>query len=87
MGRDEDAFEALCCLASMEKWCWRVGCTTCGSMHFRASLRKLVEGEHPGSRAWAVGTKRLLPSPNLLRPLVGQAVNSVTPSLHVRLIG
>ena len=47
-----NAFVALCELASREKWCWRIGCTTCGCMQFRHSFKKLINGLHPDSPNW-----------------------------------
>ena len=55
---DENAFEALCLLASKERWCWKNGCTTCGCMHFRCAFRLLTEGEHPHSENWHVTKRR-----------------------------
>jgi hypothetical protein len=47
-----NAFEALCALASRESWCWRLGCTTCGCMHFRYGLMEMARGGHPDSPNW-----------------------------------
>lgn len=47
-----NAFEALCALAAQEKWCWKLGCTTCGCMFFRHGLRELAAGRHPADEAW-----------------------------------
>lgn len=47
-----NAFEALCELASRERWCWKLGCTTCGCMHFRYGLRELALGRHPDADDW-----------------------------------
>jgi hypothetical protein len=47
-----NAFEALCALASDEKWCWKIGCGTCGHTHFRYGFKELAMGRHPGSCEW-----------------------------------
>ncbi|MBX5461379.1 MAG: hypothetical protein IRZ28_09855 [Steroidobacteraceae bacterium] len=47
-----NAFEALCELAGRERWCWNLGCTTCGCMHFRYGLRELALGRHPDADDW-----------------------------------
>jgi hypothetical protein len=49
-----NAFEALCARAGTEKWCWDIGCTTCGHLHFRFAFRDLSTGLHPDSPAWRV---------------------------------
>jgi hypothetical protein len=38
-------FQELCILASRERWCWKIPCTTCGNADFRFALRELAEGE------------------------------------------
>ena len=49
-----DAFLALCELASKEDWCWKIPCTTCGSMYFRMSFLELINGKHPDDADWSV---------------------------------
>lgn len=51
-------FEALCELASRERWCWDLGCTTCGHRLFRYALRQLAAGRHPSESAWVVRSDR-----------------------------
>lgn len=55
----DNAFEALCALASDEKWCWKLTCTTCGAVHFKAGLRRLGDGEHPLSSNWQIHRRRV----------------------------
>ena len=43
-----NAFEAMSKLASQEKWCWNLNCTTCGQLHFRFGLVELTRGKHQG---------------------------------------
>jgi hypothetical protein len=52
---DGNAFDALCELAAMENWCWRIPCTTCGHLYFRYGFRELVRGKHPQSSDWRAG--------------------------------
>jgi len=52
MGTERNAFNALCLLASREKWCWKLFCTTCGHGHFRCALFELAEGRHPEKDGW-----------------------------------
>jgi len=47
-------FEALCALASRERWCWKIVCTTCGHMLFRYALRQLASGKSPNDEDWLV---------------------------------
>lgn len=56
-----NAFEALCILAGRENWCWNIGCTTCGCMHFRHSLRLLAQGRDPQEPGWPVRKDRRIP--------------------------
>jgi hypothetical protein len=41
-------FEALC----EERYCWRLGCTTCGTWPLRADLYRLILGFHPDDADW-----------------------------------
>jgi len=45
-------FEALCVLASKERWCWKLYCTTCGHLHFRYAFIELSQGKSPGGENW-----------------------------------
>lgn len=47
-------FEELCLLASKEKWCWNIICTTCGHMHFRYAFLELANGKSPVNTDWGV---------------------------------
>ncbi len=50
----KNAFEALCELASMERWCWRMDCPTCGHAYFRLGFREILRGNHPDQATWTV---------------------------------
>ena len=47
-------FESLCKLASDETWCWNLGCTTCGHMHFRYAFLELTKGRSPTDSQWQI---------------------------------
>ncbi len=47
-------FEALCNIASCERWCWKMRCSTCGHMLFRYALRQLALGVDPTKPTWVV---------------------------------
>jgi len=47
-------FESLCKLASDETWCWNLGCTTCGHMHFRYAFLELAKGKSPTDSQWQI---------------------------------
>ena len=49
-----NAFEALCNLASKEHWCWKMYCTTCGTMHLRYSLQEIAKGLSPEDTNWII---------------------------------
>jgi hypothetical protein len=49
---ERQPYEALCELASHERWCWNIICTTCGHMLFRYALRQLAAGVHPNDARW-----------------------------------
>jgi hypothetical protein len=53
-----NAFEEVCKLASNENWCWKLGCTTCGCLHFRYSFQELARGKSPSDRNWLVYSRR-----------------------------
>ena len=50
----QNAFEALCALASREGWCWKLSCITCAHMFFRYSFMELSKDKHPDSPEWIV---------------------------------
>ena len=54
---DENPFETMCKIASKEKWCWRIWCTTCGHMYFRYGFLELATGKHPKNDNWLSGQK------------------------------
>ncbi len=54
----ENAFESLCAKAGAEKWCWDIGCTTCGHLHFRFAFRDLSAGLQPTSKDWQIHRKQ-----------------------------
>lgn len=47
-----NAFLAMAELASKENWCWKIPCTTCGSMYFKSAFRELISGKHPDQKEW-----------------------------------
>ena len=51
-------FEEVCGLASEEGWCWKLGCTTCGNLHFRYSFSELAAGKSPSKPKWIIHHKR-----------------------------
>jgi hypothetical protein len=53
-GVPRNPFTALCELASRERWCWKLVCTTCGHGAFRWALRALAQGRHPDDVDWPV---------------------------------
>ena len=53
-----NAFESFCQLASNEKWCWNLACTTCGHIHFRFSLLELAKGLSPNDKGWIIHRRR-----------------------------
>lgn len=61
-------FEEICKLASKERWCWKIFCTTCGHMDFRYAFAELAAGNSPDNDSWLVhksnaGYSDLLGSP------------------------
>ncbi|MBP7370288.1 MAG: hypothetical protein KA902_02515 [Arenimonas sp.] len=54
MSSDINSFVALCLLASKERWCWNLICTTCGHMQFRYAFKEIAKGVHPGGEYWTV---------------------------------
>lgn len=56
IGPRTNAFTELCLLASRERWCWKIGCTTCGHDSFRQALWALVHGKHPDVE-WSIDSR------------------------------
>ena len=52
--RVRNRFLTLCSLASQEKWCWKLECSTCGHEPFQYGLQAIAEGQDPESEAWSV---------------------------------
>ena len=50
----QNAFEALCALASRKGWCWKLSCITCAHMLFRYGFMELSKDKHPDSPEWIV---------------------------------
>ena len=40
-------FERLVTVANQKRWCWNIGCTTCGNMQIRNSLELIGMGQLP----------------------------------------
>lgn len=51
---NENAFEQVCQLASSERWCWKIPCTTCGNHNFRFSFREISRGKQPKDSDWVI---------------------------------
>jgi len=47
-------FEMLCKLATMEEWCDKLYCGTCGHTHFRYGLLEIAHGKSPADDDWIV---------------------------------
>lgn len=47
-------FEALALIASEERWCWNLYCTTCGHTHFKYAFRELAKGKSPHDDGWII---------------------------------
>ena len=52
-----NAFAAICCLASSNKWCWDLYCTTCGHSDFRNAFFQISLGRHPSREDWKPKTR------------------------------
>ena len=52
------AFEAVCELASRERWCWEMACGTCGHLYFRCALLELSDGMRPDVDGWITRESR-----------------------------
>jgi len=50
--------ESLCRLASEEKWCWDLYCSTCGHLHFRYAFAELAQGKSPDQSGWLIHRRR-----------------------------
>jgi len=64
-----NAFEAVCEIASQERWCWDMGCTTCHHMHFNYSLLEVSDGKHPDIKGWVTRKSKHHALTRLLGPL------------------
>lgn len=67
---------ALSELAGRERWCWNLGCTTCGCMHLRQGLACVGLGLHPDDPEWPIhrrstGTPPVLADMDWWRPDAG----------------
>jgi hypothetical protein len=51
-------YNAVCNIASDENWCWKIGCTTCGCMHFRYAFYELMIGRHPDDADWQTRSEK-----------------------------
>lgn len=67
-----DPFAAMCKIASEERWCWNIYCTTCGHMHFRYAFKELINGKHPDQPDWVTTKKNHHQLESLLGPLPSQ---------------
>lgn len=68
MSLPENAWEAVCVIASEQQWCWNLTCTTCGASLWRYALAEVGAGRHPSDPNWATSNDhRNLPNPNELR--------------------
>ncbi len=56
--KDMNQFEALCKLASDEKWCWNMFCTTCRHMHFRYAFAEMAAGKSPIDSGWIIHVRK-----------------------------
>ena len=78
-----NAFESLCALASKERWCWKLYCTTCGTMHLRYSLQEIAKGISPEDEDWIINGRdthykdRLGVLPKTFTPEVNESVQRV----------
>lgn len=53
-------FEALCELASKERWCWKYPCSTCANVEFRYGFLELAKGKHPSDKDWIMNQDDIL---------------------------
>lgn len=55
-------FVALCEVASKNRWCWKLFCTTCGHGAFRVSFSRIIRGQHPDDESfWPNGKENASP--------------------------
>jgi len=52
LSQNMNAFNELCKLASKEKWCWKVPCSTCANYDFRYAFLQLAEEKIPNEATW-----------------------------------
>lgn len=45
-------FNALCLIADRENWCWKLYCTTCGTLCFRYGFYQIAQGVYPSTPGW-----------------------------------
>jgi hypothetical protein len=76
----QNAFEALCALASREGWCWKMVCTTCGHMVFRYGFMELSKGKHPDASDWIVHWDNKYQLHRMIDPVWGCSGQSDDPS-------
>ena len=76
----QNAFEALCALASREGWCWKMACTTCGHMVFRYGFMELSKGKHPDAPDWIVHWDNKYQLYRKIDPVWGCSAQSHDPS-------
>ena len=87
-----NAFEALCNRASEERWCWKLYCTTCGTMHLRYSLQEISRGLSPENTDWIINSRethykdRLGAFPKTYKPDVKENVLQICLNANVSLI-
>jgi len=68
MSLPENAWEAVCVIATEQRWCWNLACTTCGAGLWRYALAEIGAGRHPADPNWSTSNDhRNLPSLNELR--------------------
>ena len=51
-------FNALCKLASADRWCWNLHCATCGHLHFRYAFLELESGKAIIDGDWIVRRRK-----------------------------
>lgn len=45
-------FVALCEYASLNNWCWKIFCTTCGHGSFKIAFSKIIRDQHPDDNSF-----------------------------------
>lgn len=87
-----NTFEALCNLASEERWCWKLYCTTCGTMHLRYSLQEIAKGLAPKNDEWIISKRnthysdRLGNYPKTYKPKIKVSILQVCLDADISLI-